>query len=190
MVREILDYQVDGIVLASVSVSSDLAARCQSTGIPVVLFNRGHADKNLCSVTSDNYAGGKALADYLCSLGHERIAYIAGFLGRHDPDRPRGRLPRRAAEARARAFARAEGNFDYRTAQAAARELFATSRRPDAVFVANDHMAFAVMDVLRFELGLKRARRCLGRRLRRCPPCRLARLQPHHLPPARRSDGG
>jgi DNA-binding LacI/PurR family transcriptional regulator len=61
--------------------SSDLAARCQSTGIPVVLFNRGHADKNLCSVTSDNYAGGKALADYLCSLGHRRIAYIAGFSG-------------------------------------------------------------------------------------------------------------
>ena len=25
---------------------------------------------------------------------------------------------------------------------------------PDAVFVANDHMAFACMDVLRFELGL------------------------------------
>jgi LacI family transcriptional regulator len=26
---------------------------------------------------------------------------------------------------------------------------------PDAVFVCNDHMAFAVMDVLRHELGLK-----------------------------------
>ncbi|NCX44284.1 MAG: hypothetical protein EBW74_07565, partial [Betaproteobacteria bacterium] len=27
--------------------------------------------------------------------------------------------------------------------------------RPDAVFVASDHMAFAVMDTLRFELGLR-----------------------------------
>ena len=26
---------------------------------------------------------------------------------------------------------------------------------PEAVFVANDHMAFAVMDTLRYELGLK-----------------------------------
>ena len=26
--------------------------------------------------------------------------------------------------------------------------------RPDAVFVANDHMAFIVMDILRYELGL------------------------------------
>jgi DNA-binding LacI/PurR family transcriptional regulator len=155
VVREILDYQVDGIVLASVSVSSDLAARCQSTGIPVVLFNRGHADKNLCSVTSDNFAGGKALADYLCSLGHDRIAYVAGFAGATTQiDREAG-FRAGLAEAGKELHARAEGNFDYRTAQAAARELFATSRRPDAVFVANDHMAFAVMDVLRYELGLR-----------------------------------
>ena len=32
--------------------------------------------------------------------------------------------------------------------------MFAASGRPDAVFVATDHMAFAVMDVLRTELGL------------------------------------
>jgi DNA-binding LacI/PurR family transcriptional regulator len=155
VVREIMDYQVDGIVLASVSVSSDLAARCQSTGLPVVLFNRAHADRNLSSVTSDNYAGGKALADYLCSLGHERIAYVAGFTGATTQiDREAG-FRAGLAEAGQELFARAEGNFDYATAQAAARELFATSRRPDAVFVANDHMAFAVMDVLRFELGLR-----------------------------------
>jgi DNA-binding LacI/PurR family transcriptional regulator len=28
------------------------------------------------------------------------------------------------------------------------------AERPDAVFVANDHMAFIVMDILRYELGL------------------------------------
>jgi DNA-binding LacI/PurR family transcriptional regulator len=33
--------------------------------------------------------------------------------------------------------------------------MFATRDRPDAVFVANDYMAFMVMDVLRFELGLR-----------------------------------
>ena len=39
-------------------------------------------------------------------------------------------------------------------ARIAARNMFSKSVMPDAVFVANDHMAFAVMDVLRFELGL------------------------------------
>lgn len=39
----------------------------------------------------------------------------------------------------------------------AARALFDRSakKRPDAVFVANDHMALIVMDVLRSELGLR-----------------------------------
>ena len=32
--------------------------------------------------------------------------------------------------------------------------MFADADRPDAVFVANDHMAIAVMDVLRHEMGL------------------------------------
>ncbi len=155
VIREIMDYQVDGIVMASVSMSSDLAARCAATGIPVVLFNRAQGDRNLSSVTSDNFAGGRALADYLCSLGHQRIAYVAGFTGASTQiDREAG-FRAGLAEAGQTLFARAEGNFDYRTAQSAARELFATSKRPDAVFVANDHMAFAVMDVLRFELGLR-----------------------------------
>ena len=33
--------------------------------------------------------------------------------------------------------------------------MFAGADHPDAVFVANDHMAFAAMDVLRFEIGLR-----------------------------------
>ena len=42
------------------------------------------------------------------------------------------------------------------TRRAAARTMFsARTERPDAVFVASDHMAFAVLDVLRQELGLK-----------------------------------
>ena len=36
----------------------------------------------------------------------------------------------------------------------ATRQMFA-SDPPEAIFVANDHMALAVMDALRFELGLK-----------------------------------
>ena len=155
VVHEIMDYQVDGIVLASVSMSSDLAERCLATGIPVVLFNRGQDDPRLSSVTTNNRLGGFALADFLVSLGHNRIAYIAGFEGASTQrDREIGFREGLAAAGQT-LFARAEGNFVYGDAQIAARNLFATPRRPDAVFVGNDHMAFAVMDVLRFELGLR-----------------------------------
>jgi len=155
VVHEIMDYQVDGIVLASVSMSSDLAERCLATGIPVVLFNRGQDDPRLSSVTTNNLAGGYALADLLVSMGHERIAYIAGFAGASTQrDRERGFTNGLAAGGQT-LFARGDGNFVYDEAQVAARTMFATARRPDAVFVGNDHMAFAVMDVLRYELGLR-----------------------------------
>ena len=42
VVEEILEYQVDAIVTASVALSSELADRCQSAGIHVVQFNRVH----------------------------------------------------------------------------------------------------------------------------------------------------
>jgi DNA-binding LacI/PurR family transcriptional regulator len=154
--QEILDYQVDGIVLASANMSSELAARCHASGVPIVLFNRLQDDEKLSAVTSDNRGGGRMLAVHLAETGRRRMAYIAGFEGASTQrDRERG-FREGLDEAGQALFARDVGNFRYEEAQAAARRLFARpeAERPDAVFVCNDHMAFAVMDVLRFELDL------------------------------------
>ena len=40
VIEEILDYQVDGIIAASVALSSELSDRCRSEQVPLVLFNR------------------------------------------------------------------------------------------------------------------------------------------------------
>ena len=37
VLEKILDYQADGIILASVAMSSELASRCRAEGVPVVL---------------------------------------------------------------------------------------------------------------------------------------------------------
>lgn len=155
VIDELLDYQVDGIVAASVGMSNDLTRRCEDAGIPIVLFNRHQNDVRLSSVTSDNLAGGRRLAEFLLAGGHERIGHIAGWEGASTQiDREAG-FRAGLAEAGAALAARTVGNFHYDTAQAAAREMFDVDAPPDAVFVTNDHMAFAVMDVLRFELGVR-----------------------------------
>ena len=59
------------------------------------------------------------------------------------------------SEAGVTLHARGVGNFQAETAADAAREMFKADEKPDALFVANDHMAIAVMDVLRDELQLK-----------------------------------
>ena len=155
VIDELLDYQVDGIITASVSMSNALTARCEAAGIPIILFNRLQDDARLSGVSSDNFRGGYKLAEFLIQSGHQRIAHIAGWKGASTQrDREAGFMSGLAAHNMA-LFDRTEGNFHYEQAQQAARDLFAKQDQPDAVFVANDHMAFAAMDVVRFELGLR-----------------------------------
>ena len=154
VMQEILDYQVDGIVLASVAMSSDLATQCRANGIPVVLFNRDQDDERLSSVTTDNVAGGRRVAEQLIATGHRRIAYIAGDEGTSTQrDRELGFRSALAAAGHT-LHSRGIGNFEHPATRAATRAMFAGADRPDAVFAANDHMAFAVLDTLRSELGI------------------------------------
>ncbi len=153
VVEEILDYQVDGIIAASVALSSDLTERCRAAGVPMVLFNRAQDDPHMSAVTSDNIAGGAKVAAFLLAGGHRRIGYIAGWEGASTQrDREAGFVQRLEA-AGVHLHAREVGNFRMDDAHEAVLRMFTTDP-PDAVFVANDHMAFSVMDTVRFELNL------------------------------------
>ncbi len=153
-IEDLLAYQVDGIVAASVEMSNDLVSRCEEAGIPVVMFNRRQDDPRLSAVVSDNFAGGRAVAQFLIAGGHERVAHIAGWqeasTGR---DRAAG-LAAGLADQGLSAIAVEDARFDPDRAAQIAREIVNDGARPDAIFVGGDRMAFAVMDTLRFELGL------------------------------------
>ncbi|MEM9270541.1 MAG: LacI family DNA-binding transcriptional regulator, partial [Pseudomonadota bacterium] len=124
VLEEILDYQVDGLILASVALSSDLAARTWSAGLPVVLFNRSQDDPSLSAVTSDNVAGGRALAEHLVACGYTRIGHIAGWEGASTQrDREAGFLSGLAAHGMGLSH-RALGQFQRDTAMEAARQMF------------------------------------------------------------------
>lgn len=152
-----LQYRVDGVVLGSVGLSSAWATACEQAGVPVILFNRFVDSAHVSPVSVDNLAGGRAVAEFLIAAGHRRIAYIAGT---QDSSSQRDREAgfRQALTAHGvPLFDRAVGDFEDEAAKRAARQLFdrPAAERPDAVFAASDQMALAVMDVLRFDLGLR-----------------------------------
>ena len=154
VIEEILDYQVDGIIAASVSMSSGLSERCRAAGVPMVLFNRAQDEPNMSAITSDNIEGGKKIAKFLISSGHKKISYIAGWEGASTQrDRESGFISI-LNHAGLSLHSRKVGNFVFEDSREATRSMF-FNNPPEAVFVANDHMAFAVMDTLRYELGLK-----------------------------------
>ena len=155
VLTEILDYQVDGIIMASVELSSVISKKIDATGIPVILLNRSLDNKRFSSVTSNNYLGGKKIANFLIKGGHRKISHIAGNeKASTQRDRETGFIDG-LKENGVDLFSREIGNFVLEEASSATRKMFSSIDFPDAVFVANDHMAFAVMDVLRMELGLK-----------------------------------
>ena len=155
VVQQMMGYQVEGIVMASAALSSTLARECAQTGIPVVLFNRYVPSSPASSVTSDNIEGGRLIAHFLVEGGHKRIAFIAGSEDSStNRDREAG-FYRGLAENGHTVWARAVGNYSFAGAAEATRQLCSSKIKPDAIFVANDHMAFSVMDVLRHELKLR-----------------------------------
>ena len=153
VVEEMIDHQVEGIIAASVALSSDLSERCQAVGVPMVLFNRSLDGSNLSAVTSDNRRGGREIAEFLVAGGHTSIGYIAGWEGASTQrDREEGFLAGLAAAGRC-LDAWEVGAFLMDEARNAALRM-CKNGPPDAIFVANDHMALSVMDCLRFDLGL------------------------------------
>lgn len=159
LLMQLMQYHVDGIVLLSATLSSGLAKDCADAGIPVLLFNRiAQVGGTVSSVASDNEAGGRLAARALLAAGHTRIGYIAGMEDSStNRDREAG-FNAELAEHGQRVFARAVGHYSFDAAEAAAHQMFGladANQRPSAVFVANDHMAIAVMDVLRGKLGLR-----------------------------------
>ena len=160
VLADILQYQVDGIVMASAMLSQTLAASCAEVGVPVVQFNLvsdlgGLARHASSSVTSDNAAGGRMVAELLLARGYRRIAFLAGLEDSSTSlERERG-FNQSLAEHGMHATHRENGDYSFEGAQQAVRRLFAQGEPPDAIFVANDHMAIAAMDVLRLELELR-----------------------------------
>ena len=151
---QLMQYRVDGIILASTSLSSQLSEECTVAGIPVVLFNRTTEKDSGSSVTTRNREGGKLMAEFLMAGGHKSFGYIAGL---ESSSTNRDRFAGFRDALTASGFNRIDvryGNYNRADAEAAARELLSLKKRPQAIFVANDHMAVAVMDVARYEFGL------------------------------------
>lgn len=154
-IEDILRYQVDALILASARLSSRLASECRRIGVPVILLNRVTLDTNCDTICGDNETGGHAIGQFLAANGYQRPAFMAG-LADSSTSRDRERGFKRALDAAGLPLhAREQGDYDFSSAQDAMRRLLARPDRPDAVFCANDHMAFAAHEIAQQAFGLK-----------------------------------
>lgn len=151
MIRQVMDFRTQGVILASSTITSGLARACRKNGIPAVLLNRIQTDSTMMAVCCDNYGGAWSIAQRFIKGGRKRIAFIGG---RHDTsthlERMRGFCDR-LEEAEYEIYAKFNGGYSYRQAYAAAQKMLVLRPLPEAVFCANDIMAVAVLDAARIK---------------------------------------
>jgi LacI family transcriptional regulator len=73
-----LNRRVDGLVLATAHREYPVVHELTSSGVPLVLVNRTMDHAPVSSVVGDDHAGIGLAVRHLASLGHRRIAHIAG----------------------------------------------------------------------------------------------------------------
>lgn len=158
LLNELVEHRLDALILASTTRSSRLAEDCHRAGIPVVMFNNVDPNSGLASVSTANVIGARTVAAFLAAAGHTQFGYIAGLESDStNAERERGfrtflsesGLPKPSC---------ADGGNGFAGAASAMRSLLKQKRRPDAVFCANDHMAFAGLQVAQTEFGLEPGR--------------------------------
>lgn len=113
----------------------------RARGVAMVLVDTHASDPNQCSVAVDDVRGGELVGAHLLSLGRRRVTFVQTDLGfRPFDDRRMGLIRAVGAVATAPVRLPSANYEDGRAAVDALRSLGS-----DAVFCANDHIAFGVL---------------------------------------------
>jgi DNA-binding LacI/PurR family transcriptional regulator len=151
----VMQYRVDGLIITSATISSEMADVLARAGTPVILFNRYVLGANCSAVCCDNVEGARKIADFLLDSGHKRPAYIAGDANTStNIDREKG-FSDRLRERGIINWYHEQGEYTYEAGYAATLRLLQRAEPPDAIFCANDVMAIGAVDAARHELGLQ-----------------------------------
>lgn len=152
--RLMRERQADGLLIATSRMADATVASVRRDRFPFVLVNRGSRVGADLSVEVDNERAAADVVAHLVSLGHRRIAHIAGPLGTttgaeraegyRDALRAQGIAPDAALVAEASAYSEAAGH-------AAAERLLDLA--PTAIFAANDLLVLGALRAAR-EAGL------------------------------------
>ena len=141
--------RVDGLLVMSPHVDSELLGKNLHPTMPTVLMNTRDGADRYSSLVVDNYGGACAMVRHLVGRGHRRIAMIAGPEANFDARERLAGYTDTLAELLPKARAQVlRGDFTEESGYRAGRQLVSMSERPDAIFAANDMMAIGCLFAL------------------------------------------
>ena len=146
------ESRVDGAIMTTATSESTWLYEALQVNTPVVLINRIVDGWPCDQVSSDNFGGGRIVAEYLVKSDRRRIGLIAGpSVASTIRDRQTGF--RETLEALGhpidQTLSAEVDNFSYKTGFEAASNLLGLPRPPDALFCVNDLIALGASDAAR-----------------------------------------
>lgn len=150
-VRRLIELKVAGVALMTAELDPNLFEELENKQVRVVFTDLGVVNEHMSNIVLDYYAGIEEAVRHLVSLGHERIAHIAGS------SRIRSGIIRREAFVTAlNRFSPQsddtlifEGDFRFESGRMAATSILDMDELPTAIIVSNDMMALGAMQELK-----------------------------------------
>jgi DNA-binding LacI/PurR family transcriptional regulator len=143
--------RVDGFILMTSTRKQTHVKALTEVGAPFIIWGVAQPNQKYCSVTGDNFNGGKMATEHLIHLGRKKIGFIGGPSYELEVQhRLEGYKSALQASGRNIDSALIEyGDFSNTSGAEAMRRLLEKTPDLDAVFVNSDLMAIAAMDAIR-----------------------------------------
>jgi LacI family transcriptional regulator len=142
----------DGVILVLSDLTSPVHAELRRLNVPVVVVDpAGVESLDVPTIGATNWSGGLRATEYLISLGHKRIGFVAGPL-RLQCSRARLDGYRAASDAAGLEVAAElifEGNFYHESGFTGGAALLGIADPPTAIFASSDQMALGVYEAVR-----------------------------------------
>lgn len=146
----LLQYSVDGVIVASSSLHRKLLTACVEARLPAVqAFGRPAGRTRANVVAADNVQGGRVAADLFCERGYRRVAFLGGPVeATSTEDRLEGFRERLVEEGLRPITALNADSFSYAAGRTAMRQLI-QGGGIDGVFCGDDILAVGAIDACR-----------------------------------------
>ena len=153
--KVLISRRVDGLIILTGCID-DAAVLEVARNQPVVITERALQGPNVCSIKLDQRRGGYLATRHLLSLGHTRIAHIAGVQHRPDAEeRYQGYLQaHQEAGVAVDPALTVQGDFTDKGGRVAMQQLLSAGAQFTAIFCCNDESALGARLAL-FERGIR-----------------------------------
>lgn len=155
ILQRVIQYQVDGIIIMAAALSNEMANLCIENNTPIILFNRFVPGLNASSVYCDNIKAGRIVGSFFGDSEFKKIAHVTYVKDTVSAVEKKIGFYGMLREYGINNIKEYRADYTYEAGRKVGWEILNQGNSPEAIFCTSDMIAMGIMDVARYEVGLK-----------------------------------